>query len=100
MLRHLLVSLLFAAPLTAQAPAAPRDTTKPAAKRLLPLEPARTIEMTLREGTWISLDVMPDGKSILFELLGDFYTLPIEGGKAKRITEGQGYDTQPKVSPD
>ncbi len=43
---------------------------------------------------------MPDGRSLLFELLGDFYTLPLEGGKATRITEGQGYDAQPKVSPD
>ena len=97
---HLSATLILAL-LAAQAPAAApqRDTTRPA-RRLLPLVPADTLELTLREGTWMSLDVMPDGKSIVFELLGDFYTLPLEGGKAKRITEGQGYDTQPRVSPD
>src|SRR5688500_12445453 len=66
----------------------------------LPLISTRTLEMTVDEGTWISLDVSPDGKSILFELLGDLYTLPITGGAATRITSGQGYDMQPRYSPD
>ena len=44
----------------------------------LPLKPDRTIEFTTDEGTWVSLDVSPDGKTILFELLGDLYTVPIE----------------------
>ena len=35
-----------------------------------------------------------------FDLLGDIYTLPIEGGKAKRITKGLAYDAHPKFSPD
>ena len=52
----------------------------------LPLEPDRTIEFTTDEGTWLSLDVSPDGKTIVFELLGDIYTLPIGGGEAKAIT--------------
>jgi Tol biopolymer transport system component/predicted amidohydrolase len=101
MSKILIATLALALPagLLAQAPAR-TDTAKPAVKKLLPLEPARTLEFTLSEGTWISLDMMPDGKSIVFELLGDFYTLPLEGGRAKRITEGLGYDAQPKVSPD
>ena len=37
----------------------------------LPLEPERKIEFTTDEGTWISLDVSRDGKTILFELQGD-----------------------------
>ena len=52
------------------------------------------------EGTWISLDVSPDGKAIVFELLGDLYTLPIAGGAATRITSGPGFDSQPRWSPD
>ena len=66
----------------------------------LPLITTRTLDFTTNEGTWISLDVAPDGETIVFELLGDFYTLPIEGGTATRITSGQGYDMQPRFSPD
>ena len=66
----------------------------------LPLKPDRTIEFTTDEGTWISLDVSPDGKTIVFELLGDLYTLPIAGGEAKAITTGMAFDSQPSYSPD
>ena len=66
----------------------------------LPLEPDRTIEFTTDEGTWLSLDVSPDGKTIVFELLGDLYTLPIAGGEAKAITTGLAFDSQPSYSPD
>lgn len=52
------------------------------------------------EGTWMSLDVTPDGQQIIFELLGDIYEMPITGGAATRITEGMGYDSMPRVSPD
>jgi Tol biopolymer transport system component len=69
-------------------------------KKDLPLDGTRTIAFTTDEGSWISLDVSPDGKSILFELLGDLYTLPIGGGEARRITDGIAFDTQPRYSPD
>ena len=66
----------------------------------LPLKPERTATFTVSEGTWISLDVSPDGQTIVFELLGDLYKLPIGGGKATRLTDGPGYDAQPRYSPD
>jgi Tol biopolymer transport system component len=66
----------------------------------LPLKTARTHTFTATEGTWLSLDVSPDGQTIVFDLLGDLYTLPIAGGKATRITSGMGYDVQPRFSPD
>ncbi len=66
----------------------------------LPLEAASTISFTTDEGTWISLDVDPGGETIVFELLGDLYELPITGGEATRITSGMAYDSQPKISPD
>jgi Tol biopolymer transport system component len=69
-------------------------------KKGLPLKPARKIEFTTDEGTWLSPDVSPDGKTIVFELLGDIYTLPIEGGVAKRVDGGMAFDSQPKFSPD
>ncbi len=66
----------------------------------LPLKPERKIEFTTDEGTWISLDVSRDGKTILFELLGDLYTVPITGGDAAGITSGMAFDSQPTYSPD
>jgi len=66
----------------------------------LPLEAASTISFATDEGTWISVDVDPDGESIVFELLGDIYELPMAGGEATRVTSGMAYDSQPKVSPD
>ncbi len=69
-------------------------------KKVLPLKPERKIEFTTDEGTWISLDISPDGKTIVFELLGDIYTLPVEGGQAKLIAGGMSFDSQPKFSPD
>ena len=65
----------------------------------LPLEPERRIEFTTDEGTWISLDISRDGKTILFELLGDLYTVPLEGGDAVAITSGMAFDSQPRYSP-
>ena len=47
----------------------------------LPLAASDTLSFTVTEGTWMSLDVSPDGQTIVFELLGDLYTLPIGGGE-------------------
>ena len=66
----------------------------------LPMTPAKAVKFTTDEGTWLSLDVSPDGRTIVFELLGDIYTLPIDGGKATRVTSGQMFDAQPHYSPD
>jgi Tol biopolymer transport system component len=69
-------------------------------KKPLPLETPRTISFSTDEGSWISLDVSPDGKTILFEVLGDLYTVPMAGGEAKRISGGVAFDSQPRYSPD
>lgn len=68
--------------------------------RDLPLEPTRRLRFTTDEGTWMSLDVSPDGQTIVFDLLGDLYTVPIDGGQAGRITQGMAFDAQPRYSPD
>jgi Tol biopolymer transport system component len=87
-----------ATPTIAQQPA---DTTRRTAPNSdLPLIPTRPLKFTTDEGTWMSLDVSPDGKTIVFDLLGDLYTIPIGGGSATRITSGSGFDGQPRFSPD
>ena len=60
----------------------------------------RSIPINVDEGTWMNLDVSPDGRTIAFDLLGDLYTMPIDGGRATRITSGLSYDQQPRFSPD
>lgn len=52
------------------------------------------------EGTWMNLDLSPDGRTIVFDLLGDLYTLPAEGGEATRIAAGIAWEMQPRFSPD
>ena len=59
------------------------DTTRKKTDSL-PLARTRTIEFETSEGTWLSLDVSPDGRTIVFELMGDIYTLPIAGGAGDR----------------
>lgn len=96
---HILaLSLLLAAPLGAQATA---DTTRRTAPDSdLPLIPTRPLRFSTDEGTWMSLDLSPDGRTIVFDLLGDLYTIPITGGAATRITSGSGFDGQPRFAPD
>ena len=66
----------------------------------LPIKPDRSFDLNTDEGTWMSLDVSPDGNTIVFDLLGDIYSMPISGGKATRITKGMAFDSQPRFSPD
>lgn len=60
----------------------------------------RELRFTTDEGTWISLDVAPDGRTIAFELLGDIYTLPIDGGRARPLLTGPAFQSQPRYSQD
>ncbi|MEE2778358.1 MAG: hypothetical protein VYE73_16520, partial [Acidobacteriota bacterium] len=64
-------------------------------KKGLPLEPERTASFVVDEGTWISLAVSADGDSVLFELLGDLYTLPISGGDAVPLLTGMAFESMP-----
>ena len=92
-MRRTLTATLVAAVVSALSLAAQRPDS-------LPLKPTRTVDFTTSEGTWISLDVSPDGRTLVFELLGDLYLLPLSGGEAQRITSGPAFDSQPRYSPD
>jgi imidazolonepropionase-like amidohydrolase/Tol biopolymer transport system component len=60
----------------------------------------KELEFTTNEGTWMNLDVSPDGKNIVFDLLGDIYVLPVTGGEAKMLRNGFPFEVQPRFSPD
>jgi Tol biopolymer transport system component len=80
------------------------DTTKKEKpkpkKKDLPLEISRRVPIKTNEGTWMSLDVSPDGKTIAFDFLGDIFTMPVTGGKPTQFTSGMAFDSNPKFSPD
>ena len=90
----------LATPLAAQDSTAARGGAATVPGGGLPLKTTRTIAFSTDEGTWMSVDVSPDGRTLVFDLLGDLYTLPMAGGKATRITDGPAMDAQPRWSPD
>jgi Tol biopolymer transport system component/imidazolonepropionase-like amidohydrolase len=61
--------------------------------------PSSTVEFDTDEGTWMNLDVSPDGNQIVFDLLGDIYIMPITGGSATLLSGGQAWEMQPRFSP-
>jgi len=60
----------------------------------------KTVRFSTDEGTWLDLDLSPDGQQIVFSMLGDLYVLPAAGGSARRISSGAAWDIQPRFSPD
>jgi len=65
-----------------------------------PPGPSKKVTITTDEGTWMNLDLSPDGKTIIFDLLGDIYSIPITGGKATLLAGGKAWEIQPRFSPD
>lgn len=62
--------------------------------------PRSDVAIDTDEGTWLSVDVSPQGDEIVFDLLGDIYAIPIGGGEARALTTGVEWDMQPRYSPD
>lgn len=62
--------------------------------------PVSDFEYETDEGSWISLDISPDGQKIVFDLLGHLYQMPISGGEAEAITKGKSFNNFPRYSPD
>ena len=59
-----------------------------------------SIKIDTDEVTWSSVDVSPDGQTIIFDALGDIYSMPITGGQAKALTSEIAWNIHPKFSPD
>lgn len=62
--------------------------------------PLEQVKIDVNEGTWMNLSVSPDGKYIVFDLLGDIYQIPVTGGEAKPLAQGIAWQMQPVYSPD
>lgn len=65
-----------------------------------PPGPSKNITFTTDEGTWMNLDVSPDGREIVFDMLGDIYIMPVTGGSAVALRTGLAMEVQPRFSPD
>lgn len=64
-----------------------------------PLGSTKALNFSTTEGTWMNVDVSPDGKEIVFDMLGDIYKMPVNGGQATVLSSGMAYDVQPRFSP-
>ena len=89
----------------AKSEAAKPETAKPETKKWDVADPTgatTTLAFDTNEGTWMNVDVSPDGREVVFDLLGDIYIVPIGGGAApaRRVTTGPAFDMQPRFSPD
>jgi Tol biopolymer transport system component len=99
----LLLAGFAAAPVHAQGPRADSSAARAPKNPMqngLPLEPTRSLTYTATEGSWMSVDVSPDGSTLVFDLLGDIYMMPVTGGAATPLTTGMALDAQPRFSPD
>ena len=65
-----------------------------------PEGPYKDVAFKVNEGTWMNVDVSPDGKEIVFDLLGDIYSISAAGGEAKVLRGGHAFEVQPRFSPD
>ena len=97
------------APVAEQATPVPQPTTAPDVVAATetpkwdvqnPPGPSRDIPIDVTRGTWMSLDVSPDGQTLVFDMLGDIYVMPVGGGEARALASGVAWDMQPKWSPD
>ncbi|CAN5791541.1 amidohydrolase family protein [soil metagenome] len=61
---------------------------------------AISVALDTRSGTWMSVDVSPDGKQIVFDMLGDLYLMPVAGGEARALTHSVAWEMQARFSPD
>jgi Tol biopolymer transport system component len=88
-----LIAFIFILALSLSAEESKWDVSKQVAK-------SKDVNFKVDNGTWMNLDVSPDGKEIVFDMLGDIYIMPISGGKAKVLRSGLAWECQPKFSPD
>lgn len=89
--------LLLAVPMTADA--GKPDDESPEWQVDDPPGERRTVKIDTEETTWSNLDVSPDGATIIFDMLGDIYRVPIGGGNAEALTDGIEWNYQPRYAP-
>jgi Tol biopolymer transport system component/imidazolonepropionase-like amidohydrolase len=103
MMKRCLPTLLVMATLSLSSPAAQQRPADGKWDVAADLGPTTRLDFETSEGTWMNVDVSPDGRRVVFDLLGDIYAMPIAGSgasAAERLTSGPAFDMQPRFSPD
>ncbi len=101
-MRHITATLLAGAAFITAAPLVAQDKSKDDKWDIEAPKGAtiKQVPIQTEEGTWMDVDVSPDGRTIAFTMLGDIYTMPITGGTPKRIADGLAWEVHPRFSPD
>lgn len=96
-LTSLYIALMLGLPSLVQAGEAQKPSWDVNAPTNAPLE---KVNIDVNEGTWMNISASPDGKHLVFDLLGDIYQIPVTGGEAKPLAQGIAWQMQPVYSPD
>ena len=96
----LCLTITISPALAAKKKAEPEAKKDVAAEINKPRADAKKVTFETDEGTWMSIDMSPDGKTLIFDLLGDIYSIPAEGGTATALSKGPAFDSHPRYSPD
>src|SRR5512145_3410370 len=86
-------ALLFLAAGCAVAPASPGQRRAA----------TESIAIQVREGTRLAFDISPDGRRLVFDLLGQLWEVPMDGGQARPLTNAvrdTAEDLDPSFAPD
>lgn len=66
---------------------------------LAPPMALKQVTIKTNETTWSSLDISPDGKQMVFDMLGDIFIVDANGGKASALTQDFAWNIHPTISP-
>ena len=92
--------LLALAMVSAVTVLAAQQPSRPVARRTAaPAAPA-TLDVTVREGTSMSVAISPDGRTLATDMQGSIWIVPVSGGAMTRITDVFNDARQPVWSPD
>lgn len=94
------LSALFTLGILASAPVLAQDDEPSAWEVDSPLGEWRSVSIDTEQSTWSNVSVSADGNTVVFDLLGDIYTVPMSGGDATALTNDIAWSFQPRFSPD
>lgn len=92
------ISLILALPITFAAQARPPHGSL--AQTPAQTAGMRTLEFETAEVTDPDVAISPDGRWLVFNILGHLFRVPVTGGTAEQLTFGPYYDADPVFSPD
>ena len=62
--------------------------------------PSQELVVTIEQGTNMALALAPDGETLIVDLMGQLWSLPVTGGAAQPLTPAEESARNPRISPD